>query len=200
MKTIFALFFAVFLANLILFSQDKHVFTPKVAWLTLEEARELNPDSVLHLNLSKAKLPGGELPEEIFRYTNLKSLNLRGLKLTVLPEKISLFKQLTLLDIGKNKIDKIPPFVCKLEQLEIFVAHKNLFDHLPYCFGNLSKLRYIDLWDTPILDLPESMENIERLEYIDMQGINLNPERQAKLKSRFPNVKFELDPPCNCFH
>jgi len=200
MKIKFALCLTVFLVNHILYSQDKHVFTPKVAWLTLEEAREFNPDSVLHLNLSKTKLQGSELPEEIFRYTNLQSLNLRGLKLTILPEKISLFKQLKLLDIGKNKIDKIPTFACKFEHLEIFVAHKNLFDHLPYCFGNLSKLRYIDLWDTPILDLPASMENIETLSYIDMQGINLNLERQTKLKERFPNVKFELDPPCNCFH
>jgi Leucine-rich repeat (LRR) protein len=200
MKVKHVLILVMSLLSLTLFSQDKHVFTPKVAWMTLEEAREFNPDSVLHLNLSKTKLVNGELPEEIYRYTNLQSLNLRGLKLTALPEKISLFTHLSLLDIGKNKIDKIPVSLCKCTQLELFVAHKNLFDHLPFCFGKLTKLRYMDLWDTPILDLPESMEHIETLNYIDMQGVNLNIEHQTKLKERFPHVKFELDPPCNCFH
>jgi Leucine-rich repeat (LRR) protein len=188
------------LCSLILYSQDKFVFTPKVAWMTLEEAREFNPDSVFHLNLSKSKLVNGELPEELFHYKNLQSLNLRGLKLNSLPEKISLFKDLRLLDFGKNKIDKLPTFLCRLDKLEILVAHKNLFDHLPYCFGNLTQLKYLDLWDTPILDLPESMEKNTQLIYVDMQGINLNMERQTKLKERFPQVKFELDPPCNCFH
>lgn len=183
-----------------LYSQDKKVFKPSVKWLTLEEALALNPDSVFHLNLEKHKLENNELPKEIYLFKNLESLSLRGLKLTDFPAGINMLTSLKFLDISKNKLDVFPLTICKLSNLEVLVAHKNPLTYLPHAMGMMTNLKYIDLWETPVTDLPESMEELEFLVYIDLQGVNINYERQESLRSRFPKVKFELDPPCNCFH
>ena len=90
--------------------------------------------------------------------------------------------------------------VCKLSSVEVLVAHKNPFTYLPHVMGLMTNLKYLDLWETPVTDLPQSMEELEFLVYIDLQGVNINYERQESMRNRFPKVKFELDPPCNCFH
>lgn len=183
-----------------LFSQDKKVFKPDVKWVSLEQALAMNPDSVFHLNLEKHKLANNELPQEIFMFKNLKSLSLRGLKLSTLPNGISIFSNLIFIDISKNKFDIFPLQLCKLTKLETLVANKNTFSYLPQAIGLLVNLKHLDLWETPVTDLPESMEDLQFLIYIDFQGININHERQESLRNRFPNTKLELDPPCNCFH
>jgi hypothetical protein len=44
------------------------------------------------------------------------------------------------------------------------------------------------------------MDKIKNLSYVDMQGINISPSSQESFHVRFPQTKFELDMPCNCFH
>ena len=198
MKSLLALYWSLFLASCTLFSQNKFVFKPNLEWQTIEEARKTHPDSVYHLTLEKSKLH--TLPTEIFKYKNLQSLSVRGMKLVELPDEISVFEQLTFLDISKNKFESFPEQICNLLKLETIVAHKNSFDYLPYQISNLVHLKHIDLWETPVIDFPQSMESMPALIYIDLQGVNINHERQDEIKKRFPHVKFELDPPCNCFH
>jgi Leucine-rich repeat (LRR) protein len=200
MKNWFAIFLLLTLCNCIVYSQNKQVFKPDFNWVSLEEAKLMPLDSVTHLNLQKVKLIDGQLPVELFSFKNLEALSLRGLKLNQLPKEIVSLNQLHFLDISKNKLANFPIQICQLAQLETLVANKNPFDYLPNCIGNSTKLRYLDLWETPVVDLPESMEYLDDFIYVDFQGVNINLERQESLKSRFPKVKFDFDPPCNCFH
>jgi Leucine-rich repeat (LRR) protein len=195
-----AIFSVLFLLNCTLYSQNKTVFAPPLNWVSLEEARLMHPDSVLHLNLSKSKITSANFPSEIYQFSHLESLSLSGLKLQEIPDSIVLFKHLKLLNISKNKLNSLPIFVCELEYLELLIANKNQLIILPYCMGNLKHLKYLDLWETGITSLPDSMSELEDLKYIDLQGVNINKEGQNKLITSFPFVKFELDPPCNCFH
>jgi Leucine-rich repeat (LRR) protein len=200
MKNWPAIFLLLTLWSFTVYSQTKQVFKPDFNWVSLEEAKSMHPDSVTHLSLQKVKLIDDQLPAELFFFKNLKALSLRGLKLNQLPKEITVLKNLVFLDISKNKLAIFPTQLCQLTQIQTLVAHKNSFDYIPSCVGNLLQLRHLDLWETPVVDLPESMEYIEGLTYIDFQGVNINLERQESLKSRFPKVKFDFDPPCNCFH
>lgn len=67
----------------------------------LQEALK-NPLQVCYLDLSRQNLT--ELPEEILRFINLRSLYLNFNKITTLPEEIRNLKNLTLIDLTGNPI------------------------------------------------------------------------------------------------
>lgn len=198
MKLKHVLFPFIILWSSILYSQDKEVFEPDLPWMTWEEALQANPDSVLYLDLSHSKLK--ELPPQLYTFTHLKALSLNGLKLGSIPLAIGNFSDLTYVNFSKNNLMTFPIVICQLEQLETVVVSRNVLEQLPECIGNLKHLKYLDLWYTEVVDLPKSMDDIKGLLYIDLRGININPVTQATFLTRFPKTKFELDPPCNCFH
>jgi len=177
--------------------RSDNYFSPRIDWVSLEQARLMNPEDVEHLKLKRNK--ANTLPGEIFIYTNLKSLSISGLRLKALPDEISIFKKLEFLDFSKNKIESLPLSFCELKSLEVIVANRNPLGFLPYCMGELSNLVAIDLWDTDVSDLPESLQGVQSLKVIDFQGVNLRIEEQELLQKRFSWVKFRFDKPCNCF-
>jgi Leucine-rich repeat (LRR) protein len=185
----------IFLWNPSLYSQSKSDET--IAWVSLEQALKMNPEEVLHLKLKANKKR--IVPLEIFQFTNLESLSLRGMKLTVLPENMGVFKHLSYLDISKNKIEDLPLSICELSKIQIFIANNSPLGYLPYCFGNLNRLEKLDVWSTEISTLPESMEENDNLKKVDWRGVQLQQEEQDLLKKRFPEVQFFFDRPCNCF-
>lgn len=198
MKLLAAVNLVFFLCINSAFSQRAdYIFKPNLKWVTLEEARQMDPDDVYHLKLKRNK--SNSIPDEIYKYTNLKSLSISGMKLTVLPEELVVFKKLTFIDFSKNKIEELPLNFCKLESLEVIVANRNPLSYLPFCMGELSNLSALDLWDTDVTTLPESMEENKNLKIVDFQGIELQLEEQEFLQKRFPWVKFRFDKPCNCF-
>ena len=192
------LLLAIFLCAPSVFSQRNDAyFKPTIALVSLEEAKQMDPDDVYHLKLKKNK--SNTLPEEIFQFKNLRSLSVSGMKLDSLPEEIATFKKLEFIDFSKNNIETLPLTFCELKSLEIIVANQNPLAYLPYCLGNLINLVAIDLWDTEVSTLPESLEDVKSLKVVDFQGIELRQEEQDFLKKRFPDVKFRFDKPCNCF-
>lgn len=198
MRLIVAISFLVFLFSPTAFSQRADAyFSPQIEWVTLEQAKLLVPENVIHLKLRRNK--SNSIPNEIFQYTNLRSLSIAGMRLTVLPDEIAVFKNLEFLDFSKNKIETLPLSICELSKLEILVANRNPLGYLPFCIGQLSNLIAIDLWDTDVTNLPESLDAVKSLKTIDFQGVNLRIEEQELLQKRFPWVKFRFDKPCNCF-
>jgi hypothetical protein len=187
-----------FLSNHTLFSQRAtRIFNPTVNWVSLDQAQAMEPEEVFHLKLKRNK--NNTLPDEIFRYTNLRSLSISNMRLNSLPDELSIFQQLTYLDFSRNKIESLPLSICKLSSLEVIVANRNPLGYLPFCMGELSKLIALDLWDTNIVTLPDSMNASKNLSIVDFQGVNLRIEEQEHLANKFPWVKFRFDKPCNCF-
>lgn len=197
MKLKLAILLQSFLWIAILYSQDKRVFEPDYPWMSYEEALLSNPDSVFYLDLSRSKLK--EIPKAIYQFKHLKALSLEGMKLENISLQIGRFKSLTYVNFSKNKLTSFPVVVCQLKKLETLVVSRNALIKIPDCIANLKKLKYMDLWNTQIINLPPSMDKMKNLLYIDMQGINIGPKTQESFHRRFPNTKFELDLPCNCF-
>jgi Leucine-rich repeat (LRR) protein len=181
-----------------LYSQSRSsVFQARFTWLTLDQALQKEPESVLHLKLTKRNL--SNFPANISQFKNLKSLSLQGMKLTELPQEILQFTSLSYLDLSKNKIAALPSSFCELKRIETLILNRNPIAALPFCLGELTRLTAIDLYDTEVSDLPQSLALVRTLKFVDFQGIQLRKEEIESLEQRFSWVKFFFDPPCNCF-
>lgn len=198
MKKIVAIGCLLIAFNPILFGQSKNsVFNPRVSWVTLEQALQMDPDEVRHLKLTRKNAQ--DFPKNITQFSNLESLSLQGMKLSNIPEEITAFKFLSFLDLSKNNLESLPDSLCDLAFMEVLVLNRNPLMYVPHCLGRMKHLKAIDLYDTEVSNLPESLEEVQTLKLVDFQGVQLRAEEIQSLKTRFPSITFFFDPPCNCF-
>lgn len=161
-----------------------------------EEVQSASPDTIYGLSLAKMKLDS--LPQELSKFTHLKSLNLKKNRLTKLPDYIADFKSLETIDLDKNDLIYFPVVFCRMPQLKNILVGNNFFETLPECISGVKNLEYLDLYDTPIRSLPSSLEELTHLQKVDLSGIKFSPEFQETWWQRMPQVKWEFDPPCAC--
>jgi Leucine-rich repeat (LRR) protein len=155
-----------------------------------------NPDTVISISLKKQKLK--KVPDELFRFRNLKYLDLSGNKLEEIPSEIGQLQNLLQLDVSNNNLSTLPHEIGLLNQLEVLVAYKNIIALLPESIGELEKLRILDLWNNELEDLPESISNLKSLTYLDLRGILLFESVKNSISARLPGVKIAYSKGCNC--
>ncbi len=172
------------------FSQEQ-----SVRYYTIGELATAPVDSVLAIDLSKSGLT--ELPKEIYRFKHLQYLNLSKNKLAKV-EGLETFPHLRHLDLGKNKLEYFPFSICQLTELETLLLNRNTISIIPVCIEYCQRLKYLDLWGTTVSSLPIEMTRIKTLEKIDFSAVQINKQKQERLRELFPTVKLVLDSPCNC--
>lgn len=163
-----------------------------------EEVQTADPDTIFAISFAKNRLT--ELPSDLSKFTNLKSLNLSKNKLSALPEFITEFDSLQELNLSKNKLSKFPIGLCKLTELKRLLIGSNDIAALPDCMEYISNLEYLDLYDNPIAHLPQSMMRLKNLKEIDFTGIRFNKEFQKQWTEQLPNTKLVFDSPCDCMN
>lgn len=163
-------------------------------WETI--ANDINPDTVISLDLSKLKLDS--VPEALGKFKNLRYLDLGKNKLTDLPAFFSDFQQLEVLILEKNRIEIFPLVICQLKALKHLNFNRNLIARVPECIEYASALEYIDFYDTPIRELPESFARLSNLKKVDFSGIRFSPSFQQKWKTALPNVELIFEEACDC--
>lgn len=168
-----------------------------IHFYSLEELKTAHPDSVLAISLKKQKLT--ELPEELFRFTKIRYLDLEKNEFGDL-SRLGEFTELVYLNVGKNKLINFPVAICQLKNIEELILNRNDFSYIPPCINYCQKLTSIDLWETPVTSLPNEMHSIPTLKSIDFSGVRMNPTQQKNLKELLPNVKLILDAPCDCLY
>jgi Leucine-rich repeat (LRR) protein len=191
MKKLFAAILICLSPSFLLFAQEE-----KITFLSLEEAQKIHPDSVFTLSLKKSKLE--ILPAEIYRFKNLRYLDLSFNKLTNLDSNISNFSQLKYLDFSKNKFETFPSNICQLENMEVLKFNRNSIQVIDSSIIQLQKLTYIDFWDNPIKTFPTAFLNLKSLKIIHAEGIKYSPKFQEKWISALDKVTIYFDPPCDC--
>lgn len=172
------------------FSQDTLNIIP---W---EQAVKMPVDSVFAIDASHQKWDS--LPSELYRFTQLKYLDISKNKLVELPNELRAFQQLRVLDASRNKLSGAPVAVCQLSHLKRLHIGRNNYSSLPACIGYLTELAVLDIWDNPIGSLPEELLKLTHLKKVDMQGIMLSPSFQDRWVKAMPNVKWYFDAPCHC--
>ena len=84
-------------------------------------------------------------------------------RLKEVPEIVFKQSQLLFLNLGRNKLTYIPIDIENLEQLEELFLYKNDLSNLPPEIGNLTNLTELNLTDNYIEDLPTEIKNLQSL-------------------------------------
>ena len=95
------------------------------------------------LNLSYKSLT--ELPESIWRLSNLKILYLDNNNLTELPESIGSLSNLKELYLYYNNLTSLPESIGKLSKLQVLYLQYNNLTILPESIATLTKIKYLEL-------------------------------------------------------
>lgn len=185
---------AIFCSTLQLLSVNLNAQTDRVFY-SLEEAAGVSADSVFRLDLSKKKYR--EVPSEIYKYTQLKELNLAQNKLTFLPDDFY-FPNLEVLNLEKNDLDTFSNCICQITTLRQLYLGRNNISYFPECIANLQELVILDAWFNPIQDLPMALTSLKKLRSMDLRGITYSKEFQKKWNALLPWVKIEFDLGCDC--
>jgi Leucine-rich repeat (LRR) protein len=179
-----------FWLNYNIYSQSDSSFT------NIEEARK-NPLAVVHLDLTGNKLK--VFPEDIFLFTNLKTLSLKRNKLRTLPEGWQSLIKLEKLNLAKNKLEALPNSIGELSDLKTLDISQNNIYELPSTIGKLSQLSHLYIWNNNIVILPDAIFDCKKLIFVDIRHIQLNRAQQSEMRKLLPfdaNIKFS--PPCAC--
>jgi len=164
-------------------------------YLKLKDAKQIHPDSVFYLDLSREGLK--EIPTEIIAFKNLKEIDLSNNKLTNLPLDF-IFPELSILNLTNNKLHEFPSVICKNTGLTKLLMGKNYLTEIPECIGELYNLELLDIWFNIISILPESLTQLNKLRSIDIRGMNYSEEFQEKWNKLLPRTKIEFDNGCDC--
>ena len=109
-----------------------------------------------------------ELPSEIGKLKNLKSLNLmKAYSLEKLPPEIGELEQLIDLNLCMSDIKYLPPEIGKLKNLRYLNLNNTPLKELPNEIGGLKSLLELDISHTDVEVLPESIYELKQLRVLD---------------------------------
>jgi len=94
------------------------------------------------------------VPEEVWKLTNLTILNLHTNQLRSLPEEIGRLANLTILDLSYNQLVRLPSEIGFLTKLTTLCLSNNQLRSLPEEFGSLTNLTYLSLHNNKELIYP----------------------------------------------
>jgi len=133
-----------------------------------------------------------EIPEEIFKLSNITELWLCQNNITSIPPQIADLKGLTTLSLTHNGLETIPPEVCLLENLQRFFLSGNNISVLPDSFGRLRQLLQLELAHNEIYIFPQSICSLFNLESLDLSQ-NKIKRVPDELKNLRKLTKLNLD-------
>jgi Leucine-rich repeat (LRR) protein len=191
MKQLFALFFLCLSFHD--FAQLNH---GKVySW---KEVQQANPDTIYAISFEKLKLDS--LPNQLWKFTQIRYLNLEKNQLAFLPDELKLLSQLTELNISKNKFTSLPLVICQLPNLQKLNASRNRIESIPDQIENCTHLTHLDFYDNLIEDFGLGIFNLSELKTLNIEGVMYGTNFADDLKRKLRNVEVLLDPPCKCLN
>jgi Leucine-rich repeat (LRR) protein len=136
----------------------------------------------LHLDGNQIKVIPEALGEKL---TNLEVLTLSGNNLRLLPESMKNLKKMFSLHLANNKFEKWPEVLCSLEVLRFIDFCSNRLVNVSSNIQNLKKLETLLLFDNNIVQLPDSIGNLKHLRtrWLGKNGLKKLPRSICNLSS-----------------
>jgi len=149
-----------FLINLRRIHGDKELEKTLIGLEQLDSFSKLETfEKINYINLDSCKLT--EVPEEVFRFSNLSALSLDNNYLTTLPDSIINLHNLKKLYLINNKIKTLPSFMGSLTSLESIYLSYNQIESLPSSLGNLKNLRSLYLNNNILKSIPDTFKTLK---------------------------------------
>jgi Leucine-rich repeat (LRR) protein len=182
-----------FLAVILSFSLNS-VSDIKV-YKNLKEALQ-SPDEVTHLKLVRKKYR--EFPLEILKLKNLTHLDLSKNRMDSIPNVIKSLVNLEELKIKSNNFTQFPEALCQLSSLKKLSLAENSIENIPNGISEMRNLVELDLYRNSVSSISSEIKNLYSLKRLDLRMIELNDEKQERIRALLPNTKVLLTEPCNC--
>ncbi|MCI8326693.1 MAG: GTP-binding protein [Lachnospiraceae bacterium] len=125
-----------------------------------------------------------ELPDEITKMRDLRSLELRGCNPENILEKIGNLRDLENLNLNQAELSELPEEIGKLSNLRELHLMDTGISSFPKSIANLKSLQYLGMNETKIREIPEEIFELEELRslYLGRTEISILPEGLKKLK------------------
>jgi Leucine-rich repeat (LRR) protein len=186
------------LVTIFLLSAINSVFSQKFDFKIYrwEEVQNADPDTIYGLTFYKEKRT--ELPAELSKFVNLRYINLNKNRIQFLPEFFDTLQKIEVFEAEKNNFAYFPAALTRLPQIQKINLHQNDIIVIPEAIQNCLLLEKIDLSDNAIESIPDAVFGLENLKFIDLSGVRFGPRYQKQLMNRRSDIKWILDPPCDC--
>ncbi len=163
---------------------------------TLEQLRQTSrPDTVKRITLVLEELT--EVPEELYRFTNVEVVSLAGNKLTQIPEALFALPRLkrldltgnrltensftippgsglTFLNLQYNQLTRVPASVANCRHLtSLWLGHNKLVEVNTDVLRKLKRLEDLNLYSAGLNQLPAGIGKLKRLQILDLYYNNL---------------------------
>ena len=159
---------ASFLINLRKIHDDKELEKTLIGLEQLKSFSRLESfERVDYINLDSCGLTN--VPEEVFKFSNLSALSLDNNYLTTFPDSIINLSNLKDLYLSNNKIKTLPSIMGDLISLRSISLSYNQLESLPVSFGNLKNLRLLYLKNNNIKLIPNIFKTL-KLNIFDLQN------------------------------
>jgi len=109
-----------------------------------------------------------EIPEEVFKYRNLKKLNLRNNAIKLVSKDIATLKHLKNIDLSNNKISNLGAKFFELVNLEYLFLNNNKLKSFPVQVSKLKKLKNLDLSGNLFSTLPIEVSGFQSLTSLNL--------------------------------
>jgi len=178
---------ATFLINLRRIHDDRELEKTLIGLEQLKSFSRLKTfDKINYINLDSCELT--DVPEEVFKFSNLSALSLDNNYLTTLLDSIINLSNLKRLYLINNKIKTLPSNMGGLTSLESIYLSYNQIESLPASFGNLKNLRSLYLKNNNLKSIPDTFKTLE----LSTFDLRINPIKKIpiflKESSKFKKV------------
>lgn len=112
--------------------------------------------------------PVSSLPPEFTSLDKLESLKIQNRCLYNIPHEITRLPNLKTLDLSHNKIRLVPDCISGLKNLEVLYLNNNSLIELPDAIGDLPRLSSLELSHNSLEKLPEGMKRLQELTYLNL--------------------------------
>jgi len=139
-----------------------------------------------------------EIPDYVFKKSNLKHLEIYGLECCLrnvpcwlikeIPPSIRLLSKLESLVISVQAIKKLPDDLKELKSLKILAINDTYIEDITV-ISQLRSLEGLYLFGCGLKTLPNDLSNLRNLRILGLTGNSISPEELDRLKISLPNCR-----------
>jgi len=142
-------------------------------------------DKIHHIKLDGWNLK--KIPDEIFRFRNLRSLSLEFNQIKDIPNKISKLSFLEYLDLGYNYIESFSNSILELDSLTNLYLDHNLITNIPKGIINLKSIEYLGLNNNSVSYLPVFLKDLNSL-----RRLSIRDNKIKEIPKSFNSARFSI--------